>query len=97
MFPYCIQLMKSSKPSPFLKTVDSLKSVQARIYNSTDHLLPEEQWAQITIRLIGTDQNNEQLTQYGVFERRLADKLSYFDWKISLLADEEDYLFLHEK
>lgn len=31
----------------------------------------------------------------NVYERRLADKLSYMDWKLSMMADEEDYLFMH--
>jgi len=35
--------------------------------------------------------------QYGVFERRLADKLSYTDWKLTLLEDEQEYKFMHQK
>jgi len=45
--------------------------------------------------MTGTDFNGEQRTQYGVFERRLADKLSYQDWKLSLLEDESEYIFMH--
>jgi len=30
-----------------------------------------------------------------MFERRLADKLSYLDWKLSLLDNEEDYKFIY--
>jgi hypothetical protein len=30
-----------------------------------------------------------------VFERRLADKLSYLDWKLSYVIDEEDFQFIH--
>ena len=70
--------------------------MQARIYSENDHLLPEEQWAQITVRLIGTDVQGEDTTQYTVFERRVADKMDYFDWKISLLADEEDFRFIND-
>lgn len=33
--------------------------------------------------------------QYVVFERRLADKLSYMDWKLSYAIEEEDFSFLH--
>ena len=69
--------------------------MQARVYSEADKLLPEEQWAQITVRMTGTDFNGEQRTQYGVFERRLADKLSYQDWKLSLLEDESEYIFMH--
>lgn len=71
--------------------------MQARIYHESDHLLPEEQWAQITVRLTGINHQDEPTTQYGVFERRVSDKLSYQDWKISLVADEADYMFLHVK
>lgn len=37
----------------------------------------------------------EEKTQYGMFERRLADKLSYLDWKLSLIDNEEDYKFIY--
>ena len=29
-----------------------------------------------------SDQDGERLRQYNVFERRLADKLSFYDWKL---------------
>ena len=32
-----------------------------------------------------------------MYERRLADKLSYFDWKLSYMMDEEDLEFIHKK
>ena len=97
MFQYAKSLHKDkSKPNPFLKTVNNFKIMQARIYSENDHLLPEEQWAQITVRLIGTDVQGEDTTQYTVFERRVADKMDYFDWKISLLADEEDFRFIND-
>jgi hypothetical protein len=32
-----------------------------------------------------------------MFERRLADKLSYMDWKLSYVTDLEDFEFLHAK
>jgi hypothetical protein len=32
-----------------------------------------------------------------VFERRLADKLSYMDWKLSFIIDEPDFEFIHAK
>jgi hypothetical protein len=31
------------------------------------------------------------ITQYNVFERRLADKLSYLDWKLSYVIDMDDF------
>ena len=65
------------------------------MHSEADKLLPEEQWAQITMKIEGIEQNGQPLTQYGVFERRLADKLSYMDWKVALLADGEEYLFMH--
>jgi len=33
----------------------------------------------------------------NVFERRLADKLSYMDWKLSMMAEEADFMFMHTK
>lgn len=53
MNDYCVQLIKSKKQSPFMNKLQSLKAVQARIYYESDHLLPEEQWAQITVKLTG--------------------------------------------
>jgi hypothetical protein len=32
-----------------------------------------------------------------VFERRLADKISYMDWKLSYIIDMEDFAFIHAK
>lgn len=32
-----------------------------------------------------------------MFERRLADKISYIDWKLSYVIDEEDFEFIHAK
>jgi hypothetical protein len=50
MFEYVKSLLKEKRPNPFYKHVDSIKLVQARNYAETDHLLPEEQWAQITFQ-----------------------------------------------
>jgi hypothetical protein len=73
--------------------------VQARNYAETDHLLPEEQWAQLTFKytLRESETAEDLITQYNVFERRLADKLSYLDWKLSYVIDEEDFKFIHAK
>ena len=46
--------------------------------------------AQITVYLRGTKADGTQSAQYSVFERRLADKLSYLDWKLSMLGSEEE-------
>lgn len=35
------------------------------------------------------------MTQYNVFERRLADKISYLDWKLSYVIDEDDFDIIH--
>lgn len=47
------------------------------------------------MRIKGIDHEGSDLTQYSVFERRVSDKLSYLDWKLCMLADEEDFLLLH--
>lgn len=98
MNKFVISLLKADKPNPFLKEISSLSTLQARVYSETDHLLPEEQWAQITVRFSGTQADTgARVTQYSVFERRLADKLSYMDWKLAMLADEEDFALMHSK
>lgn len=59
--------------------------------------MPEEQWAQITVLLEGQDSTGQNVKQYAMFERRLADKLSYHDWKVALLEQEPEYLMMHQK
>ncbi len=55
-------------------------------------MLPEEQWAQLTFKFNVSSADSDQiLTQYNVFERRLADKISYLDWKLSFVIDPEDF------
>ena len=100
MFAYAKSLHKESANkrsiNPFLKKVNDMKLMQARVYAENDHLLPEEQWAQITMRLRGIDESGEARTKYTVFERRLADKLDYYDWKICILSEEEDFKFMND-
>ena len=55
-------------------------------------MLLEEQWAQTTFRISYKD-----TVQYCVFERRLADKLSFYDWKLCFILDDEDFDFIHAK
>ena len=71
-----------------MNNVSAVKIMQARSYAQTDHLLAEEQWAQITVRFDGQNTSNER--QYLMFERRLADKMSYQDWKLCTLDTEEE-------
>jgi hypothetical protein len=97
MFEYVKALLKEKRPNPFFKHPESIKLVQARNYAETDHLLPEEQWAQLTFNFTvkPDEENSKAITQYNVFERRLADKLSYLDWKLSYVIDLEDLEFIH--
>ena len=98
MFDYAKALHKDkSKINPFVKDISSFKIMQARVYSENDHLLPEEQWAQITVRLNGKNVENKIVSKYTVFERRVADKLDQFDWKMSFLADEEDFRFINDR
>jgi hypothetical protein len=97
MFEYVKALLKEKKPNPFNKEVEDVRLVQARNYAESDHLLPEEQWAQITLKFVVKHQDSDTVTQYNVFERRLADKISYLDWKLSYAIDQEDFAFLHAK
>ena len=55
MFSWAIALRASKKQNPFLKDISEVKYLQSRMYSESDHLLPEEQWAQITVRLRGFD------------------------------------------
>jgi hypothetical protein len=50
MFEHVKALLKEKRPNPFFKSVNSIHLVQARNYAETDHLLPEEQWAQLTFK-----------------------------------------------
>lgn len=43
------------------------------------------------------DGQDKKVTQYNVFERRLADKLSYMDWKLSYVINEDDFAIIHAK
>lgn len=36
------------------------------------------------------DYKGQKKTQYNMFERRFADKLTYFDWRLGFLIDEKD-------
>ena len=83
MFSHTDSILKAKSENPFLKQVDGLTLLQARVYAESDHLLPEEQWAQLTLRLQGIDIHGAKQTQYNVFERRLAEKMSYDEWKLS--------------
>ena len=66
------------------------------MYSENDHLLPEEQWAQITCKLSGYSHAGDHQEIYTVFERRAADKLDYYDWKVSLMTDEEDFKLIND-
>ena len=66
------------------------------MYAENDHLLPEEQWAQITVYFRGKSSENKNISKYTVFERRVADKLDMYDWKMSFLADEEDFKMFND-
>jgi len=61
MFKHTVSLLKAKKENPFIRQVNSLTTLQARVYAETDHLLPEEQWAQITVRLKGNDLDGNNL------------------------------------
>jgi hypothetical protein len=42
------------------------------------------------VKTQGIDYKGTKTTQYNMFERRFADKLTYFDWKLGFLLDEKD-------
>ena len=48
------------------------------------------------MRIRGVDDAGEASTKYTVFERRLADKLDPYDWKICILSSEEDFKFMND-
>jgi hypothetical protein len=59
MFNHCVSLSKAGEQSPFLKQIDRFTRLQARVYAEADKLLPEEQWAQITVLLEGQDSQGQ--------------------------------------
>ena len=66
--------------------------------------MPEDQWAQITVLLTGLLAGKgpnaagkaKPIDVYTVYERRVADKLDYFDWKISFMALEDDFRIVND-
>ena len=59
-------------------------------------MLAEQQWAQITLLMRGKDDDGNDIDQYTVFERWLADKLSYIDWKLCFILMPKDFDFIHD-
>ena len=96
MFNYATQLRNAKKLNPFLKEITEFKVLQSRMHADNDHLLPEDQWAQITVLLSGLYTTGKPVEMYTVFERRAADKLDCFDWKISFMAEEEDFKIIND-
>ena len=62
MFAYSIALRAEKRENPFIKEISQLKTLQSRIYSENDHLLPEEQWAQITILLKGISSKDTEVS-----------------------------------
>ena len=96
MFNYASDLRSGKKPNPFLKEVTELTLLQSRMHADNDNMLPEDQWAQITVLMKGLQGSGKEAELYAVYERRAADKLDYFDWKISFLAEEEDFRIIND-
>jgi len=65
-------------------------------------LLPEDQWAQVTVLMSGvystkgSSRSEKTANVYTVYERRLADKLDFYDWKVSFMAEEEDFKIVND-
>ena len=53
MYAHTTAIRAEKRPNPFLKNINRLSILQSRMYSENDHLLPEEQWAQITCLLDG--------------------------------------------
>ena len=43
----------------------------------------------------GINYKGDKVTQFNMFERRFADKLTYLDWKLGFMADERDFEFIN--
>jgi len=98
MFEYCSSLLRANKPNPFYRNITKMGLIQARMFSQSDFLLPEDQWAQLTVKFeFDPDTNEGNPEQYNVFERNHADKLSYLEWKLSYIINEGDFDFMHEK
>ena len=46
-----MSLLKAKSHNPFYKQFSNLKLMQAKVYSDSDMLMPEDQWAQLTIRM----------------------------------------------
>lgn len=53
MFVWTKTLGLDKNKNPFMKKIDSLSAVQARMYTEGDKLMAEEQWAQVTVKMNG--------------------------------------------
>ncbi len=73
-----------------LPEAKAMKLVQARIYTADDYLKPDEVWSQLTFKVQGEDEKGRGATQHVLFERRQSDKISYYDWKLALVLENED-------
>ena len=87
MLEFVKDLLRERRPNPFYRSISKVQCVSARIYQENEHLLPEDQWAQMTFKFDMLNHEEQPITQYNVFERNLADKMSYFDWKMSYMFD----------
>ena len=62
MFSYGVAMRSEKRVNPFLKEITKLQTLQSRMYADNDHLLPEDQWAQITVFLKGIDARDQEMS-----------------------------------
>lgn len=91
MYHFTMARKNSAKPNPFLKQVSRVQPLQTRVYGEDEALQLEDDWAQVTVILRGTSVEDNLVNMYTILERRVADKVDYFDWKISYMGEEEEF------
>ena len=96
MFSLLANRRDDKDTNPFLNA-DSVTLLQCRIYSAGGSFMPEEQWAQVTVRQNGQNSKGEKSSYIAVYERRMSDKVEYFDWKISLMAEESEFEALFDE
>ena len=61
-----------------LAKIDQVNHLQARTFMTPD----ENEWAQLTCRLVGKDQDGFLEQRMCVIERRFSDQVSFVDWRM---------------
>ena len=76
--------------------MSEINLLQARIYSFEDSFQDNQQWAQLTLRLVyNQEESNDREDDIALYERKLCDQLNHRDWKLAYFLSESEYKMLH--